>query len=62
MAEQIAKNARDAFTVLKTLSNEERNEALKAVHDALAQAKQEILKPTRRIWLTLQRPICLPAW
>lgn len=44
MAEQIAKNARDAFTVLKTLSNEERNEALKAVHDSLAQAKQEILK------------------
>jgi glutamate-5-semialdehyde dehydrogenase len=44
MAEQIAKNSRAAFTVLKTLSNDERNAALQAVHNALKSSKNEILK------------------
>lgn len=44
MAEQIAKNAREAFTILKTLSNAERNNALKAVHDGLKASKDTILK------------------
>ncbi|KAH3685407.1 hypothetical protein WICPIJ_003611 [Wickerhamomyces pijperi] len=44
MAEQVAKNARIASTVLKTLSNEERIIALKAVHDGLLKAKLDIFE------------------
>lgn len=44
MAESIAKQARVASTVLKTLSNEERSSALQAVHDALKDAKSTILE------------------
>ncbi|EEQ41141.1 putative gamma-glutamyl phosphate reductase [Clavispora lusitaniae] len=43
MAEQIARNANQAFGILKTLSNEERSSALKEIHDALNDAKDEIL-------------------
>ncbi|CCH46420.1 hypothetical protein BN7_6014 [Wickerhamomyces ciferrii] len=44
MAEVIAKEARAASTVLKTLSNEERSSALQAVHDALKVSKNQILE------------------
>lgn len=44
MAENIAKRARASSTVLKTLSNEQRSGALQAVHDALRNAKAEILE------------------
>ncbi|QRG40154.1 glutamate-5-semialdehyde dehydrogenase [Candidozyma auris] len=44
MAEQIARDANQAFGVLKTLSNEQRSSALHQIHDALKAAKSEILK------------------
>lgn len=44
MAEQIARDANQAFGVLKTLSNEQRSSALQLIHDALQDAKLEILK------------------
>ncbi|KAH3671996.1 hypothetical protein WICMUC_004503 [Wickerhamomyces mucosus] len=44
MAEIIAKDARVASTILKTLTNEERSSALQAVHDAILAAKLEILE------------------
>lgn len=44
MAEQIAKDANQAFGVLKTLSNEQRSAALHLIHDALKAAKLDILK------------------
>lgn len=43
MAEQIAKDASQAFGVLKTLDNEQRLRALQVIHDALKQRKDEIL-------------------
>lgn len=48
MAEQIAKNARASFTVLKTLSASQRNDALRAVHDALKDAKADVLTANRK--------------
>jgi len=44
MAEAIAKQARGASTILKTLTDEERSSALQAVHDALKDAKTTILE------------------
>lgn len=44
MAEQIAKDANQAFGVLKTLSNDQRSAALHLIHDALKAAKLDILK------------------
>ncbi|KAF3986934.1 hypothetical protein FT663_04661 [Candidozyma haemuli var. vulneris] len=44
MAEQIAKDANQAFGVLKTLSNDQRSAALHSIHDALKAAKSDILK------------------
>lgn len=44
MSETIAKNARVASTILKTLSNEQRAQALQAVHDALKHNKAAILE------------------
>ncbi len=44
MAETIAKQARSASTILKTLSNEERSSALQTVHDALKDSKSTILE------------------
>lgn len=44
MAEQIARNARLAANVLKTLSNDKRTSALKVIHDSLRDCKDEILK------------------
>lgn len=43
MAEIIAKDANAAFSVLKTLDNEQRSHALYKVHDALKENEQEIL-------------------
>lgn len=43
MAEQIAKDASGAFGVLKTLTNEQRSQALHKIHDALAKAKATVL-------------------
>lgn len=43
MAEQIAKDASSAFGVLKTLTNEQRSDALHKIHDALSDAKLSIL-------------------
>lgn len=43
MAEQIAKSARLSSTVLKTLSNQERSEALQSIYDALKSSKADIL-------------------
>lgn len=43
MAEQIAKDASSAFGVLKTLTNEQRSDALHKIHDALSDAKLAIL-------------------
>lgn len=47
MAEQIAKDASLAFGVLKTLSNEQRSDALHKIHDALKNAQDEILSANR---------------
>lgn len=47
MAEKIAKDANEAFSVLKTLSNEQRSQALVAIHDGLLAAKEEILKANK---------------
>lgn len=44
MAENIAKQARSASTVLKTLSNAERSSSLQAVHNALKESKATILQ------------------
>lgn len=44
MAEQIARDASKAFGVLKTLSNEERSNALHQIHDNLKAAKDTILR------------------
>lgn len=44
MAETIARDASLAFSVLKTLSNEQRSAALEKIHDGLKAAKDEILK------------------
>ncbi|ODV61218.1 glutamate-5-semialdehyde dehydrogenase [Ascoidea rubescens DSM 1968] len=44
MAEQIAREAHLASTVLKTLSDEERSNALHEIYDGLLQAKEDILK------------------
>lgn len=43
MAEKIAKDASGAFGVLKTLTNEQRSDALHKIHDALNDSKQAIL-------------------
>lgn len=43
MAEEIARNAHLAATVLKTLSNKQRSEALYAIKDELVKSKDEIL-------------------
>ncbi|KAM9894719.1 hypothetical protein OXX69_011276 [Metschnikowia pulcherrima] len=48
MAEQIARDASGAFGVLKTLSNEQRSDALCKIHDALEQAKNEVLKANKK--------------
>ncbi len=47
MSEQIAKEAHVAATVLKTLSNEARTEALDLIHSALLQNKNEILEANK---------------
>lgn len=47
MAEQIARDASASFTVLRALSNGERNGALQAVHDALKSSKEAILIANR---------------
>lgn len=44
MAESIARDASLAFSVLKTLTNEQRSSALQKIHDGLKAAKDEILK------------------
>lgn len=44
MAESIARDASLAFSVLKTLTNEQRSLALQKIHDGLKAAKDEILK------------------
>lgn len=43
MAEQIAKDASLSFGILKTLTNEERSNALREIHDALNASKEEII-------------------
>lgn len=48
MAEQIAKDAQKAANVLKTLSNNVRTAALKAVHDALRDRKDAVLEANKR--------------
>lgn len=47
MAEEIARNAHLASTVLKTLSNDERSDALYAIRDALFENKESILKANK---------------
>lgn len=47
MAEEIARNAHRASTVLKTLSDEQRSTALYKIRDALIKSKDEILKANR---------------
>lgn len=42
-AETIAKDGNAAFAILKTLSNEQRSAALKAIHDGLQSQKLRIL-------------------
>ncbi len=37
MAESIAKDANDAFSLLKTLSNDQRSSALQKIHDAITE-------------------------
>lgn len=48
MAEQIAQEAHYAATVLKTLSNEERSQALEEIRLGLINAKKEILEANER--------------
>lgn len=43
MAEQIAKDASSAFGVLKTLTNDQRSDALHKIYEALREAKNDIL-------------------
>ena len=47
MAENIAREGRRASTILKTLSNEDRTEALQLIYDALKANKDEILKANK---------------
>lgn len=47
MAEEIAKNAHLAATVLKTLSDEDRSQALHEIRDGLLEAKEKILKANK---------------
>ncbi|SGZ52595.1 CIC11C00000003419 [Sungouiella intermedia] len=47
MAEQIAKDANGAFGILKTLTNDQRSDALHKIHDALKEAKLAILEANR---------------
>lgn len=47
MAEQIAREGRRSSAILKTLSNEDRNEALKLIHDTLKNSKDEIIKANK---------------
>jgi glutamate-5-semialdehyde dehydrogenase len=47
MAEHIARGGRRASTILKTLSNEDRTEALQLIYDALKANKNEILKANK---------------
>lgn len=47
MAEEIARNAHLASTVLKTLSNDERSHALHMIRDGLLQAKDKILSANK---------------
>lgn len=44
MAEQIASSARKAGSLLKTLTNDQRTSALKAIHDALRDEKDHVLE------------------
>lgn len=48
MAEQLAREANAAFGLLKTLSNEERSNALVQIHDALAASKESILEANKK--------------
>lgn len=47
MAEEIAKDANKAFSLLKTLSNEQRSSALQKIHDALQKNKTQILESNK---------------
>lgn len=47
MAEEIARNAHLASTILKTLTNEERSQALYKIRDALLESKDEILNANK---------------
>lgn len=46
-AEVIAKEARKASNILKTLSNEQRSDALQKIYDTLISSKQEILEANK---------------
>lgn len=48
MAEQIARDAAHAFSSLKTLSNEQRSQALQAIHDDLLAHKDAILAANKK--------------
>lgn len=47
MAEEIAKNARNAASTLKTRSNDERTAALKVIHDSLRDNRDKILEANK---------------
>lgn len=47
MAESIAKDANNAFSLLKTLSNDQRSSALQKIHDALQKNKGQIIEANK---------------
>ncbi|ANB13694.1 glutamate-5-semialdehyde dehydrogenase [Sugiyamaella lignohabitans] len=47
MAENLAKSARKASNILKTLSNDKRTSALKVIHDSLRDSKDEIIEANK---------------
>ena len=58
MLEKLGQNAKDAESVLRNLSTNDKNKTLEAVAKALVAHTDEILKPMPWMWKTAKRIRC----
>lgn len=58
MLEKLGQNAKDAETVLRNLSTNDKNKTLEAVAKALVAHTDEILKANALMWKTAKRIRC----
>lgn len=59
MAESIAKDANNAFSLLKTLSNDQGHLRYRKFMMHYRKTRVKLLKPIRLIWIMLLRATCL---